>query len=170
MTRTAWSCGSTAPAAASISSSVRRAKTPPEERGGDPIGHGAWKLQPPLSPPPPSAGGFRRCARPSGPAGDPSAAARAATGAGASPCGPGAPRRGPPTPPPADESTDRIYRWTHPRILIEIITELRRVVWPGPQETRSLTTVVIIVAVAVGAVLGSVDWIFNRLLENVLLP
>ncbi len=83
------------------------------------------------------------------------------------------PRRS--TPRPADAPTrgrehGRIYRWTHPRILIEIITELRRVVWPGPQETRSLTTVVIIVAVAVGAVLGSVDWIFNRLLENVLLP
>ena len=63
-----------------------------------------------------------------------------------------------------------LYRWTHPRYVIDIIDELRKVVWPSRDETRSLTTVVIIVALAVGALLGTVDWVFNRLLENVLLP
>ena len=63
-----------------------------------------------------------------------------------------------------------IYRMTHPRYLIDIIDELRKVVWPSKDETRSLTTVVIIVALAVGALLGTVDWVFNRVLENVLLP
>ncbi len=82
------------------------------------------------------------------------------------------PRRG--TPRPADAVTHgrargRIYRWTHPRFFMEIYVELRKVVWPSRMETRNLTTVVVIVAVAVGAVLGAVDWVFNRLLENVLL-
>ncbi len=63
-----------------------------------------------------------------------------------------------------------LYRFTHPRYVIDIIDELRKVVWPSKDETRSLTTVVIIVAVAVGALLGTVDWVFNRVLENVLLP
>ena len=64
----------------------------------------------------------------------------------------------------------RLYRWTHPRYFIEIIDELRKVVWPSREETRNLTTVVIIVSVAVGALLGGVDWGFNRILENVLVP
>ena len=63
----------------------------------------------------------------------------------------------------------RLYRLTHPRFATEIIAELRKVVWPSRAETRSLTTVVIVIAVAVGVLLGSVDWIFNRLMENVLL-
>ena len=63
-----------------------------------------------------------------------------------------------------------LYRWTHPRYVIDIADELRKVVWPSKDETRSLTTVVIIVALAVGALLGTVDWVFNRVLENVLLP
>lgn len=63
----------------------------------------------------------------------------------------------------------RIYRWTHPRIVLDIASELRKVVWPSRYETRNLTTVVLVVSIAVGAILGVVDWIFNRLLENVLL-
>ena len=64
----------------------------------------------------------------------------------------------------------RLYRWTHPRFLLDIASELRKVVWPSRHETRNLTTVVLVVAIAVGAILGAVDWVFNRLLENVLLP
>ena len=60
----------------------------------------------------------------------------------------------------------RLYRLTHPRFATEIIAELRKVVWPSRAETRSLTTVVIVIAVAVGVLLGSVDWIFNRLMEK----
>jgi preprotein translocase subunit SecE len=63
----------------------------------------------------------------------------------------------------------RLYRWTHPRFLVDTIAELRKVVWPSRAETRSLTTVVVVIAIAVGVLLGSVDWIFNRLMENVLL-
>lgn len=83
------------------------------------------------------------------------------------------PSRGTPRPTAATRSggggRGRLYRWTHPRLLTETVSELRKVVWPSRAETRSLTTVVILIAVAVGVLLGSVDWIFNRIMENVLL-
>ena len=72
--------------------------------------------------------------------------------------------------PTARKERGLLYRMTHPSFVGGIISELRRVVWPSRQETQSLTIVVIVVAVAVGAVLGVVDWAFNRILENVLLP
>ena len=101
----------------------------------------------------------------------------AAASAGASPAaGRGLalrPRRSAPRPAaglaPARER-GRLYRWTHPRFVGEIIDELRKVVWPSRLETRNLTIVVIVVALAVGALLGTADWGFNRLLERVLLP
>ncbi len=83
------------------------------------------------------------------------------------------PRRATPRPieqPAQGRQRGRLYRLTHPRYLIDIADELRKVVWPSREETRSLTTVVVIVAVSVGALLGAVDWGFNRVLENVLLP
>ena len=64
----------------------------------------------------------------------------------------------------------RLYQLTHPRLISEVTDELRKVVWPSRQETRSLTTVVVIVSVSIGAFLGAVDWGFSRLLERVLLP
>jgi preprotein translocase subunit SecE len=84
------------------------------------------------------------------------------------------PRRGTPRPTAPTQTggggrRGRLYRWTHPRLLTETVAELRKVIWPSRAETRSLTTVVIVIAVAVGVLLGSVDWIFNRLMENVLL-
>ena len=84
------------------------------------------------------------------------------------------PRRGTPRPTAAAQSgggggRGRLYRLTHPRLVMETIAELRKVVWPSRAETRSLSTVVIVIAIAVGVLLGSVDWVFNRLMENVLL-
>ena len=100
----------------------------------------------------------------------------AGAAAGAPPPGPSLalrPRRSAPRPAtglaPARER-GRLYRWTHPRFVGEISDELRKVVWPSRMETRNLTIVVIVVALAVGAVLGTADWGFNRLLERVLLP
>ena len=72
--------------------------------------------------------------------------------------------------PTARKERGAFYRMTHPQFIGNVVGELRRVVWPSRQETQSLTIVVIVVAVAVGAVLGVVDWAFNRILENVLLP
>lgn len=75
----------------------------------------------------------------------------------------------PTTAPGQGRERGRLYRLTHPRLISEIVAELRKVVWPSRQETRNLTTVVVVIAVAVGAMLGGVDWVFNRVMENVLL-
>ena len=62
------------------------------------------------------------------------------------------------------------YRLTHPRALMAIIDELRRVVWPSRQETGNLTVVVLVVSIAVGIFLGAIDFGLNRVVENALLP
>jgi len=51
----------------------------------------------------------------------------------------------------------------------DIIAELKKVTWPTLPETRYLTTVVIIVAVAVGFALGLIDIFFNWLIDRLLL-
>lgn len=75
---------------------------------------------------------------------------------------------------PTTEDTPRVrslwYRLTHPRAIIAIIDELRKVVWPTRQETANLTVVVLVVAIAVGVFLGAIDFGLNRVVENVLLP
>ncbi len=75
---------------------------------------------------------------------------------------------------PTTEDAPRVrslwYRITHPRGIIAIIDELRKVVWPSRQETMNLTVVVLVVAIAVGIFLGVIDFGLNRLVENVLLP
>ena len=61
-------------------------------------------------------------------------------------------------------------RRLRPQLLADIINELRQVVWPTRAETQNLTMVVLVVAIVVGVLLGVVDWGFNKILENVLLP
>lgn len=56
-----------------------------------------------------------------------------------------------------------------PSWLEEIFSELKKVTWPTRQETAYLTMVVIVVAVAVGIVLGGVDIFFNWLIDQLLL-
>jgi preprotein translocase subunit SecE len=51
----------------------------------------------------------------------------------------------------------------------DIFSELKKVTWPTRDETAYLTMVVIIVAVAVGIVLGAVDVFFNWLIDKILL-
>jgi len=48
----------------------------------------------------------------------------------------------------------------------DIIAELRKVTWPSFQETRYLTIVVAIVAVAMGLFLGAVDLLFGWIIER----
>ena len=55
------------------------------------------------------------------------------------------------------------------RYLNESWSELKKVTWPTRDETRYLTMVVIVVAVAVGLVLGAVDIFFNWLIDRLLL-
>ena len=62
------------------------------------------------------------------------------------------------------------YRLTHPRAILAIIDELRKVVWPTRQETANLTVVVLVVAIAVGIFLGAIDFGLNRVVEATLIP
>jgi len=56
-----------------------------------------------------------------------------------------------------------------PRFFMDIINELRKVVWPSRQDTVHLTFVVVIVSLMVGAVLGGIDIGFGWLIDNLLL-
>ena len=51
----------------------------------------------------------------------------------------------------------------------EIISELRKVVWPSRPDTTHLTIVVISVSVAVGLLLGVVDFLFAQVVNLLLL-
>lgn len=50
----------------------------------------------------------------------------------------------------------------------EIISELRRVVWPAREETRRLTVMVIAIAATIGLFLGAIDLGFNHLVNLIL--
>ena len=51
----------------------------------------------------------------------------------------------------------------------ETISELKKVTWPTRQQTANLTVLVLLVSVAVGLMLGVIDWVFLQLVDNVLL-
>jgi len=61
-----------------------------------------------------------------------------------------------------------ILSW-RPRWVMDIISELRKVVWPSRPDTIHLTVVVLIVSVIIGSFLGGVDLGFAWLVEHVLL-
>ena len=61
-----------------------------------------------------------------------------------------------------------ILSW-RPRWVMDIISELRKVVWPSRPDTMHLTVVVLIVSVVIGLFLGGVDMGFAWLVEHVLL-
>ena len=56
-----------------------------------------------------------------------------------------------------------------PRFVTDIISELRKVVWPTREETIYLTIVVVVVTLILGAVLGAIDIAFGWLIERTLL-
>jgi preprotein translocase SecE subunit len=56
-----------------------------------------------------------------------------------------------------------------PRWITDIITELRKVVWPTRQDTLHLTVVVLVVATAIGLALGGLDLGFAWLADHILL-
>lgn len=63
----------------------------------------------------------------------------------------------------------RRLRLGQPKWLEETIAELKKVTWPTRDETFYLATVVIIVAISVGILLGSIDIFFNWLIDRLLL-
>lgn len=56
-----------------------------------------------------------------------------------------------------------------PRFLMDIISELRKVVWPSREDTLHLAVVVVIVTIIFGAVLGAIDIGFGWLIDETLL-
>jgi preprotein translocase subunit SecE len=56
------------------------------------------------------------------------------------------------------------------RFFGETIAELKKVVWPTRREAVRLTIIVLIVCVAIGIFLGSIDYGFTKLVEGVFLP
>ena len=83
------------------------------------------------------------------------------------PLGPRTPRQTRGAKPPSQQRRGFRLKW--PGFLEDIFAELKKVTWPTRQETAYLTTVVIIVAVAAGIVLGLVDVVFNWLIDRLLL-
>ena len=52
------------------------------------------------------------------------------------------------------------------RFISEIIAELRKVVWLSRREAAYLTALVLIVAIAVGLILGAIDFGFTNLVDK----
>jgi preprotein translocase SecE subunit len=61
-----------------------------------------------------------------------------------------------------------ILSW-RPRWAADIISELRKVVWPEREDVVHLTVVVVIVTIIIGAVLGAIDIGFGWLIDETLL-
>ena len=70
----------------------------------------------------------------------------------------------------AAPKTKRKTPFWQPRWIMDIISELRKVVWPTRQDTLSLTVVVVIIAGAIGAALGGIDLGFAWIVEHILIP
>jgi len=46
---------------------------------------------------------------------------------------------------------------------LDTFAELKKVTWPDRETTKNLTLVVIALSIALGALLGGVDWVMQRL-------
>jgi preprotein translocase SecE subunit len=71
---------------------------------------------------------------------------------------------------PAGQKRRSWFGWLRrfePRAVADVISELRKVTWPTAAETRYLTFVVAVVAVAVGILLGVFDLFFGWAVEQV---
>jgi preprotein translocase SecE subunit len=78
------------------------------------------------------------------------------------------PRTGAPRPT-AREAVRGGNPFWRPRFLMDVISELRKVVWPKREDVINLTIVIVIVTIAVGAVLGGIDFLFGWLVDEYLL-
>ena len=61
-----------------------------------------------------------------------------------------------------------ILSW-RPRFIMDIVNELRKVVWPTRDDVVYLTIVVVIIVIIFGAVLGLIDIGFGWLIDNTIL-
>jgi|SRR5437899_603122 len=60
-------------------------------------------------------------------------------------------------------------RLAAPRFITDIISELRKVIWPSREDTLHLAVVVCIVTIIFGAILGGIDVGFAWLIDKTLL-
>ena len=51
----------------------------------------------------------------------------------------------------------------------DTIAELKKVVWPTRRETIHLSIMVIIISIAVGAILGALDYAFTHIVDSLFL-
>lgn len=54
------------------------------------------------------------------------------------------------------------------QFLLEVRTELNKVIWPTRQEAIRLTLTVIGVSIAVGIFIGALDYLFTKIMEVLL--
>ena len=69
----------------------------------------------------------------------------------------------------AGKASQATGAWYKPRWVLDIISELRKVVWPSRYDVWHLTVVIVIVTVLIGAVLGGIDMGFSQLIDKTLL-
>jgi preprotein translocase SecE subunit len=69
----------------------------------------------------------------------------------------------------ASKAAQATGSWYKPRWALDIISELKKVVWPSRYDVWHLTVVVVIVTVLIGAVLGGIDMGFSQLIDHTLL-
>jgi preprotein translocase subunit SecE len=53
------------------------------------------------------------------------------------------------------------------RYISDVWVELRKVTWPAREEAWRLTVTVILITVAVGLLLGGIDFIFSELIKRI---
>ena len=51
----------------------------------------------------------------------------------------------------------------------DIVSELRKVVWPTRRDATNLTVLVVVISLAVGVILGGLDLVFSRVVSVLLL-
>jgi preprotein translocase subunit SecE len=56
-----------------------------------------------------------------------------------------------------------------PRFLMDVISELKKVIWPKREDVTHLTFVIVVVTILIGAVLGLVDISFSWLIDKAIL-
>lgn len=59
-------------------------------------------------------------------------------------------------------TSDEVRRFSLFRFVGEVVSELRKCVWPNREETIRLTMVVLVVGAIVGTLLGLFDFAFSR--------
>lgn len=82
---------------------------------------------------------------------------------------PQARQQGPMINPSAPTEAPRKGSFFKPRWAQDILSELKKVTWPSRREVGNLTFVVIVVALAIGAVLGVADLAFGWFVEQTIL-